>query len=253
MITAAVIQARTSSTRLPGKVFAELAGKPLIHHIVERLRHSRRLDRIILATTVNPADDALEKWAAGNELGCYRGSEEDVLSRFRGAALQAGAGVIVRVTADDPFKDPVIMDRVIDGYHAERLDFAYNNHPPTYPEGLDVEVFSLPALQKADKESTDPFEREHVTPYFFRHIPMFKQKNFPFTKDFSHLRLTVDAEEDLRMARILYDRLYDPHRIFLTGDILKLLEAEPSLARINSAVPRSAMYRTKTKEGLRPI
>ncbi|MCP4157904.1 MAG: NTP transferase domain-containing protein, partial [bacterium] len=166
--TWAIIQARTGSTRLPGKVFLKLKGKPLIWHVVERLKGSREIDGILLATTENPNDQKLETWAVEHDVPVFRGSEADVLSRYYHAAQSVEAGTIVRITADDPFKDHQVMDRIIRFYRENQLDFAYNNNPATYPEGLDVEVFSFEALEKAHRESKEPFEREHVTQYFYR-------------------------------------------------------------------------------------
>ncbi|MFZ4621893.1 MAG: cytidylyltransferase domain-containing protein, partial [Bacteroidota bacterium] len=184
MITA-IIQARTGSTRLRGKVFADLAGKPLIHHVVERLTHSAVIGKIVLATTVNPHDDSLEEWGKNNSVEVFRGSEEDVLARYYHAAVSVNASVIIRVTADDPFKDPSVIDDVVNILQSEHLDFVYNNKPPSFPEGLDTEVFTMACLERAYHESHDPFEREHMTQYMYRHPELFSQRNHPHTEDIS--------------------------------------------------------------------
>jgi spore coat polysaccharide biosynthesis protein SpsF len=241
-LIAAIIQARLSSTRFPGKVFAGIEGEPLIFHVVDRLRWSKRIEKIVLATTVNPADDRLQGWADSNSVECFRGSEEDVLDRYYNAARGVEADVIVRITSDDPFKDPTIIDTVIELLLNEGLDFAYNNNPPTFPEGLDTEVFKFGALEAAQRESTDPFEREHVTQYFYRNPAKFIQANLPFEKNLSALRWTIDTQEDLEMAREVYRRLHRKGEIFLLDDILKVLEREPWIASINGSVPRSSMY-----------
>ncbi|MDD2655133.1 MAG: glycosyltransferase family protein [Candidatus ainarchaeum sp.] len=245
MEVSAIIQARISSRRLPNKIFALISGKPLIWHVVDRLRRSRKVSRIAVATTTNPADDVLEEWCRENKIEVFRGSEEDVLSRYFHAAKAMGAETIVRVTADDPFKDPAILDEVVELFQKNKLDFAYNNKPPTFPEGLDVEVFSMAALEKAQAESRDQYEREHVTQYFYRHPEKFRQMNLANREDLSRLRWTIDTEEDLGMARAVYKELYMEGGVFLTADILRLIKEHPEIALMNSGVKRSAMYERK--------
>ena len=238
----AIIQARTSSTRFPNKVFADLCGKPLIWHVVNRLKRSKKIENIILATTINSSDNILEDWAKNNKVPVYRGSENDVLSRYYNAAIFSKAKTIVRITADDPFKDPEIIDQVIEIYIKNNLDFAYNNNPPSFPEGLDTEVFSFRALEKAQKESQDPFEREHVTQYFYRHPDLFKQDNYLYKKNISFLRWTIDTQKDYEMVSEIYNNLYKDGQIFLMNDILQLLKRKPEIGNINSNVKRSIMY-----------
>lgn len=242
MITA-IIQARTSSTRLPNKVFKNLCGKPLIWHVVNRLKPSKKIESIILATTNNPSDDILEQWAINNDISCFRGDEDDVLSRYYFAALNAKAETIIRVTADDPFKDFNIIDKVICLFEENNLDFAYNNNPPTFPEGLDTEVFSFESLEKAHKNSCDKFEREHVTQFFYRNSSLFNQKCLKNNIDLSNLRWTIDTQEDWDMAEKVYNKLFPKNELFDMYDILDLLKEEPQIMEINSNVKRSAMYR----------
>lgn len=246
----AIIQARTGSTRFPNKVFANLSGKPIIWHIRDRLSYCKKVGKIVLATTNSNSDDKLEIWGKDNNLLVYRGSENDVLNRFYNAALISKAEIILRITADDPFRDPVIIDSVINLILDKQLDFAYNNNPPTFPEGLDVEVFTFKALELAQNEAKDEFEREHVTQYFYRHPEIFTQENLINDKDLSHLRFTVDTEKDLEMAKIIYEELYREGKIFLLDDILNLLDKEPWITEINRKVKRSAMYSDLTKNGI---
>lgn len=238
----AIIQARVGSTRLYNKIFADICGKPLIWHVVNRLTFSKQIDNIVLATTQNPLDDALESWARENKVAWFRGSETDVLDRYFRAAKEWGATVIVRVTADDPFKDPAIIDDVINIMQQVKADFAYNNNPPSFPEGLDTEVFTFKALEKAAESSCDPFEREHVTQYFYRNSNLFKQHNLSYKSNLSHMRWTIDTALDLEMAREVYRNLYKEGEIFLLDDILNLLENMPEIADINKGVKRSHMY-----------
>ena len=244
MLTA-IIQARLGSTRFPGKILADICGKPLIWHVVERLRWSKSVVEIVLATTINKGDDDLFKWAQDNQIKVFRGSEDDVLARYYHAACEFSASEILRVTADDPFKDPDIIDNVYDLFQRNQLDFAYNNKPPTFPEGLDTEIFSFSAIRKAFNESADPYEREHVTQYFYRHPELFRQNNYSFSQDLSHLRWTIDNPEDFQMVTEIYNSLYKDGEIFKFQDILKLIAVKPYLSEINKNVMRSAMYNNR--------
>lgn len=244
MITA-IIQARTGSTRLPNKVFSDIEGHPLIWHVVNRIKKSQKIQQIILATTINPLDDALKDWADANDVICYRGSEENVLERYHGAAKFANASVIVRITADDPFKDPVIIDQVINHFITHNLDFAYNNNPPSFPEGLDTEVFSMNALIKANQNAQTTFEKEHVTQHFYKSQDSFTQGNISHKQDISYLRWTIDTEKDLEMTKAVYAELYKEREVFLMQDILELLDKRPDISKINQNVARSSMYSSK--------
>jgi len=241
MITA-IIQARVGSTRLPNKIFEELSGKPLLGHICERIAMSTKIRQIVIATTENPGDDIVETWASGQNIPVYRGSENDVLARFYHAATKFNASVIVRITADDPFKDPEIIDKVIEQLESDALDFAYNNKPPSFPEGLDTEVFTYKALSKAQTLSKEPYEREHVTQFFYRHPEQFRQGNLRNETDLSSLRWTIDTLPDLEMARRVYNELYPVKGVFLMNDILDLLKRNPEIALMNASVRRSDMY-----------
>jgi len=241
MITA-IIQARMSSTRLPGKVLREFSGDTLLGHIVKRVRQAKSISKIVVATSKSSADDVLVRWLKDREISFFRGDEANVLNRFFMAASQYEAQHIARITSDDPFKDPEIIDAVAELYFSEKLDFAYNNRPPSFAEGLDTEIFSVEALSKANQEAKDSFEREHVTQHFYRHPGTFKQKNLTSKVNFSHLRWTIDTTEDLEMAESVYHHLYKTDQIFLAKDILILIEKHPEIAQINQAVKRSDMY-----------
>jgi spore coat polysaccharide biosynthesis protein SpsF len=243
MKVVAVVQARTGSTRLPKKIFLPLVDKPLIWHIFDRITHSKTVNECLLATSTNPLDDALTNWARSEGIQIFRGSEEDVLSRIYYAAVFSNADIIVRVTADDPFKDPVLIDEVVARLQQDKLAFASNNNPPSYPEGLDVEVFTFESLKKAYCESRDPFEREHVTQYFYRNPELFKQVNLPYFDNLSHLRWTLDTTADYQMAQKVYYHLYKPGEIFLFKEILQLIHQHPDIALLNKDIKRSAMYR----------
>ena len=167
MTVNAIIQARCGSTRFPSKVFADIDGKPLLWHVVNRLKYAKMIDDIIIATTVNPKDDKIEEWCKAESVKCFRGSEEDVLNRYYSAAVAFPSDVVVRVTADDPFKEPRVIDRVIRKLIDEKLDLVTNNFPPSFPEGLDCEAFTFIVLELMEKTTQDSFEREHVTQYVY--------------------------------------------------------------------------------------
>lgn len=242
MITA-IIQARMNSTRLPGKVMARFSGNTLLGHIIDRLSYSKYVSRIVVATTIDSTDDTLVDWLRSNQIEFFRGSESDVLNRYYEAAKQTNAIHIARITADDPFKDPQVIDEVAKMYFEEKLDFAYNNKPPTFPEGLDTEIFSFEALAVAEKDARDPFEREHMTQHFYRNPEKFIQKNLRNPMDLSYLRWTIDNEEDLTMAKLVYKNLQKPDQIFLMADILSLIERHPEIPLINQHVKRSEMFK----------
>ena len=239
----AIIQARTGSTRLPNKVFRLLNEKPMIWHICDRLKHSKFIKKIVIATTDNIVDDKLKTWADENNITCVRGSENNVLSRYFKAATEIHADIIVRITADDPFKDSAIIDKVINLLISEELDFACNNFPPSFPEGLDAEVFTYNALKQAYENSIDVFEKEHVTQYFYRNPNLFKIKNFSYKEDFSSLRLTVDTENDFILAEEIYNKLYLSNNFFGFEEILSLTKSNPNLFKINNNESRSSMYK----------
>ena len=241
MITA-IIQARLNSTRLPGKVLEYFSDNTLLGHIIERLSYSKFISKVIVATTDSETDNKLIDWLINEKVDFFRGKEEDVLDRYYNAAINFNAENILRVTSDDPFKDPVIIDKVIEVFLNENLDFAYNNNPVSYPEGLDVEVFKFDALKIAQCNSQNSFQREHVTQYFYNNPELFKQKNLKNDIDYSNYRWTLDSYEDLLFTKEVYNKLYEKNKIFYFEDILQLLKKEPEIALINAGVKRSYLY-----------
>jgi len=244
----AIIQARMGSTRFPGKTLADIAGKPLLAHILERVKASRTINEIVIATTTNSEDQAILHLAAEHGVQAYAGSVDDVLDRFYQVARQVCADIIVRIGADDPFKDPEVLDEIVKYFLVNpELDYVSNTIEPTFPEGLDVEVFSFRALERAWKEARLPSEREHVTPYIWKFPTRFNIANIRHEVDLSHLRWTLDYEEDLNFAREVYARL--THKgIFLMEDVLALLAAEPALAKINQGIEQYAGYKASLQK-----
>ncbi|MDR2384297.1 MAG: glycosyltransferase family protein [Tannerella sp.] len=242
----AIIQARCGSTRFPEKIFADICGLPLIWHVIDRLSYCTKIDKKMIATTINKSDNSLEKWAKEQCVPVFRGSENDVLNRYYRAAKSLDLkdeDIIIRITADDPFKEPALIDKVIETVEKREADFAYNNNPPTFPEGLDCEVFTMQSLETADKNATDSYEREHVTQYMYRHPEIFKGKNISQSDDLSYIRLTLDTAEDYKMTSEIYQHLFKENHLFTLIDVLRLFEKYPEIREINSAVKRSDMYK----------
>jgi len=233
----AIVQARMGSTRLPGKSLIKIEGKPILEHIVNRIRYSKTIDEIIIATTTEQEDEAIVKLARKLQIGIFRGSAEDVLDRFYQAANKFNGRVIVRITADDPFKDPKVIDKIVNYFlsHTE-LDYASNTIEPTYPIGIDVEVFTFSALERAWVGAKTMIEREHVTPYIWDNSCSFNIANIKNHKDLSHLRWTIDTQKDLEMTREIYRKLYVEDEVFYMEDILRLLHKIPHISDINSNI-----------------
>jgi spore coat polysaccharide biosynthesis protein SpsF len=243
----AILQARMGSTRLPGKVLLPAAGKPLIAHMLERVQRAERLDEIWLATSGDLVNDPLAMEVAATGIPVFRGSEEDVLSRYAAVAEKTGADWIVRLTGDCPLHDPAIIDAVIAFAvdHGDRYDYVCNSLRPTYPDGLDVEAFTRDALSRAAKEATTPLQREHVTPFIHRHHDgpgPFRVGHFVGPADFSHLRWTVDEPEDYQVVREVFEALYPVNPQFGWLDVLALVTRRPELIVGNSSIVRNEGY-----------
>jgi len=229
-----VIQARMSSSRLPGKVLAEVAGVPMLGRQVERLRRSRRLDRLMLATSTDPSDEPVAAYAEEIGLTLVRGPLADVLARFA-LALEAWpqATTVVRLTADCPLTDWRVLDAVIDRLGETGVDYVSNVAPErTFPHGLDVEVMRADVLRQAAAEADDPYEREHVTPFIYRRPDRFRIDGLTRTPSLAHLRWTVDYPADLDFVRHVYGALHHANPDFTTEDVAALAwnssKADPS-------------------------
>jgi len=244
----AIIQARVGSTRLPRKVLRRIAGKPMLWHVIERVKRARLVDAVVVATTEKREDSVVEKIAKECGVECFRGSEEDVLDRYYRAAERFGADVVVRITADCPLIDPELIDRAIELFLSGNFDYVSNTLPPTYPDGLDVEVFSFNALEKAWRMARMASEREHVTPYIRNHPEIFTLGNLKSEVDLSHMRWTVDRIEDLEFVREVYRELYRKGKNFHMKEVLRLLEDKPELAEINRHIERDEGYKKSLRE-----
>lgn len=233
--TVAVIQARTGSTRLPGKVLLPLLGEPLLGHVVRRTRAATLVADVVIATTTLPADDPIIE--LGASIGCevVRGSEMDLLSRYLVAAHATGAERVVRITSDCPLIDPSLIDDVVAALDRDAADYASNSLPPrTYPRGLDTEVVTLAALEAADREDRDPASREHATPWIRSHPDRFRLVRVAADVDRSAHRWTVDTPEDYELVRRIYDAL--GNGTFAWLEALAVVEANPAWSDLNRHV-----------------
>lgn len=229
----AIVQARMGSSRFPGKVLADLAGRPLLAHVIVRAEATRGVDQVLVATTTCPADDAIVAFCQRLGVPVFRGSEADVLDRYYQAARSRGPDAVVRVTGDCPLLDPVVSGLVVARFRAGDVDYASNVHPPTYPDGLDAEVFTVDALARAWREARLPAEREHVTPYLWSHPEAFRCTSVTHHPNLSTYRWTVDEPRDLERVRAIYDRVAGNEAPFFgMGEILRALEREPDVLAI---------------------
>lgn len=234
----AVVAARMGSERMPGKSMALFAGRPAFAHIVDRLRRSRHLHGIVLATTEGAEDDPLRGCARQVGVPAFSGSATDVLGRTLGAARYVGADVIVQITGDCPLIDPDVVDRVIDAYLAERPDYASDRLIETYPNGMDTEVFATSVLAEVDRATNDPADREHVSLYIYEHPERYRLLNVPAPPEhvWPQLRLTLDTPEDYALISALYEALYPVDPTFGLDQILTYLRDHPELLELNRAI-----------------
>ena len=244
----AIIQARVSSTRLPQKVIKKIEGKTVLEHLILRVKKVKNCDKVILATTDKKDDDVLGKIAKELNVLAFRGSENDVLDRYYQVAKLFKIDPIVRITADCPLLDPKIVEKVIDFYFSGNYDYISNTHPPTFPDGMDVEIFNFKSLEKSWKKAKLRSEREHVTAYIFKNPKLFKIGNITYEKDFSHLRLTLDEKEDLILIRKIYKELYPKNPFFGLEWVLELFKRKPELIEINQHIKRGEGYLKSLKE-----
>jgi spore coat polysaccharide biosynthesis protein SpsF len=239
MSTAVVIQARMGSTRLPGKVLMPLAGVPMVLHVVARAARAPGVDRVVLATTTLPGDDALARCvAADGRAALVRGPVDDVLARYHQAARSVDCDTVVRVTADCPLLSPAVLGQVVADFQAHRADcdYASNTRERCWPRGLDVEVFSRAALETAQREAASAYDREHVTPFLYRQPERFRLRSVRQARDLSALRWTVDTPADLRFAALVFDELYARDALFDCDQVLAALARHPDWAAINADV-----------------
>ena len=249
MSTAIIVQARMTSTRLPGKVLLPVAGRPMLSYQLERLRCVGQVDRIVIATTTNATDDPIVDFCATEGVDCTRGSEQDVLSRYFEAASRFAAGTVVRVTSDCPLIDPQLVDSAISAYRDEAggCDYVSNMLEPSWPYGMAVEVFSARTLAEAHVEATAEAEREHVTPFIYWRPGRYSLKSLSMQPDLSQHRWTVDTPEDFELVRRILESLYPHKPCFAMADVLALLAEHPDWAAINRHIEQKTLSPAITK------
>lgn len=236
----AIIQARMSSSRLPGKVLMDLSGKPVLEHIINRLRTCNHIHEMVVATSTENSDNPIEEFCIENNVNFYRGSLNDVLDRFYQASKKYDADGILRITADCPVVDPEIVDIIISSFLETQCDLC--GLSGEFPDGLDCSVFSFKAIEKAWNEAKLASEREHVGPYIEKNPDIFKIVPVKIFDNLGHLRWTLDTQEDYLLLKEIYNKLYKEKKIFLTQDILDMLQKNPYLTSINDKIIRNEGY-----------
>jgi spore coat polysaccharide biosynthesis protein SpsF len=238
--TVAIIQARTGSTRLPGKVLLPLLGAPMLTRVVRRVSRASRLDATIVATTTASSDDAIVELAEREGWGVERGSETDLLDRYVQVARAHAATTVVRITSDCPLIDPELIDDVVAALDDGDVEYASNSlEPRTYPRGLDVEAMTMAALDQAWREDHDPSSREHATPYIYRHPERFRLRRIASPVDLSAHRWTVDTPEDYELIRRIYERFGRDD--FSWREVLTEIEAQPAWSDLNRHVSQKPL------------
>ena len=243
MRTVAIIQARMNSNRLPGKVLKDICGESMLSRVIHRVMCAASLDNVVVATSDTPADDLIESECGKLRVTVFRGSEDDVLDRFYQAALFHKADVAVRITADCPLIEPIIIDKVVQAFLSSYVDYVSNTLQRTYPRGLDVEAVSLRALAIAWKNSFKPYHRAHVTPYIYENVDFFKLLSVTNSSNWSKYRWTVDTSEDLQFVRRVYEIL-GCNSLFSWNEVLNLCEDDQSLVALNSHIQQKALEKS---------
>jgi len=241
MNTVAIIQARMGSSRLPGKVLRPLLGKPMLAHIVDRVRAARGIDKVVVATSDKMIDQAIVDFCANGQIDCFAGDEMDVLDRFYRAAAAHQADRVLRITADCPLADPGLIAQLIAFFAAGELEYAavatgagaMFMNGGRYPDGYDVECMRMSALKRAWEESSMATDREHVTPYLWRQPAVFVQAKLESDHDYSALRLTVDNEEDFELIHKIYEALYRAEQHFVLADVIRFFSEHPDASLLN--------------------
>jgi spore coat polysaccharide biosynthesis protein SpsF (cytidylyltransferase family) len=243
-----MIQVRSGSTRLPKKALKKIEGKPIIWHMINRVKKIKSVEQIILITTQKKEDRIFLKIAKENGILAFQGSEHDVLDRHYQCAIQYDADPILRITSDCPLIDPLLVEKMLQIFLKNNYDYVTNREPPTFPDGLDTEIIAFSALKKTTKYAKMSSEREHVTSYITKNSNKFKIFNYRNKKDLSHLRWTVDEKRDLDFVKKIYFQM-KPKTLFSTNTVLKILAKEPSLLRINQGIIRNEGHAKSLKNG----
>lgn len=246
----AIVEARMGSTRLPGKTLLPIVGKTALGLLLERLRITKRVDNIIVATTVKPEDDAIERFCDENRIACFRGSSEDVLGRVYNASKKYKTDIIIEVTADCILLDPWLIDDCIEIFLNSKYDYLSNFIEQSYPPGIDVQIFTFGTLEEMNRLARDAKFREHVTLYILKHPEKYKMYNVTAPPDlyFPDWHLELDEPSDYELIKNIYESLYFKKPMFSTSDIIDLLKENPDWIAINKNVKR--IWETARKEDI---
>lgn len=236
----ATIEARMTSSRLPGKVLLPAGNKPMLAHLVDRLRHVESIHSIVLATTVNNTDDCLETFAKEEDIACFRGSEEDVMGRVIGAADSVNAEIVVEITGDCPIIDPLIVEQTIQMFLHNSCDFASNSLVRSYPDGMDTQVFPSEILKRSAALTRDPLDHEHVTLHICKHPELFRHICLVASPDlcWPELGLTLDEPKDYELLKNLIEYFGPTRPCFSCREVIALLKTKPEWVAINQVVQR---------------
>ena len=240
-----LVQARVGSTRLPGKILKEICGKTILHHEIDRLKKCKEIDEIVIATTDKEDDDKIVNEAKKLSVKYFRGSENDVLSRFYYAAKENNADIIVRVTSDCPCIDFEILDKMLiyfkDKYKEKQIDYLSNTINRTYPRGYDIEIFTFSALEKSYINAEKEYEREHVTPYIYDKTNNFLKLSFENKEDYSKYRVTLDTIEDFIVIKNIFENLYYKNPYFKLNDVVQYLNNNLHIVDINKHIEQKKL------------
>ena len=240
-----LVQARVGSTRLPGKIFKEICGKTILHHEIDRLKKCKEIDEIVIATTDKEDDDKIVNEAKKLSVKYFRGSENDVLSRFYYSAKENNADIIVRVTSDCPCIDFEILDKMLiyfkDKYKEKQVDYLSNTIKRTYPRGYDIEIFTFSALEKSYINAKKEYEREHVTPYIYDKTNNFLKLSFENKEDYSEYRVTLDTIEDFIVIKNIFENLYYKNPYFKLNDVVQYLNNNLHIVDINKHIEQKKL------------
>lgn len=240
-----LVQARVGSTRLPGKILKEICGKTILHHEIDRLKKCKEIDEIVIATTDKEDDDKIVNEAKKLSVKYFRGSENDVLSRFYYSAKENNADIIVRVTSDCPCIDFEILDKMLiyfkDKYKEKQIDYLSNTINRTYPRGYDIEIFTFSALEKSYINAEKEYEREHVTPYIYDKTNNFLKLSFENKDDYSEYRVTLDTIEDFIVIKNIFENLYYKNPYFKLNDVVQYLNNNLHIVDINKHIEQKKL------------
>lgn len=236
----AIIQARMNSSRLPGKVLLEMLGKPVLHLMIERIQKAKNISKIVVATSNSKEDEKIASLCSKIGVGCFRGSEEDVLSRVALASKASQAELLVEFMADNPIPEPKLIDEFIDFFKAHDYDLVTNSLKTTFTPGLELCVLKPEIIYEADRLVLNPEEREHVFLYIMRHPEKYKIYNFPVSEDYNYpnIHMELDTEEDFQVIKNIYEHFYPHNKDFSSREAIFYLKDNPGIVNINKNIAR---------------